>query len=346
VPTLHAVLPDAVHDPARPSGGNTYDRRLLAGLAALGWRVQEQLVAGRWPEPDAAGRRSLAEAVGRTGSGVPVIVDGLLASRSPEVLVPLARRASLVVLVHLPLGGEPERAVLAAAAAVVTTSVWSRDRLVELHGLDPARVHIAEPGVDPAPVAPGTPGGGSLLCVGAVTPLKGHDVLVEALATLTDLSWSCVVAGSLDVDASFAADVVERTRRAGVADRVTFAGPLEADALRTAYSAADLVVQPSRLETYGMAVADGLARGLPVVASDVGGLPRTLGSTGSGRRTGPGLLVGAGDPDALAAALRTWLTDSRLRDYLRAAALSRRGTLAPWSETALRFTSVLMSIVP
>ncbi|WP_323095279.1 glycosyltransferase family 4 protein [Intrasporangium sp. YIM S08009] len=343
MPTLHAVLPDAVHDPARPSGGNTYDRRVLAGLADLGWTVREQLVAGRWPEPDAVGRRSLADAVGRVGAGAPVLVDGLLASRSPDVLVPLARRVPLVVLVHLPLGGEPERAVLAATAAVVTTSAWSRDRVVALHGLDPARVHIAEPGTDSAPLAVGSPGGGSLLCAGAVTPLKGLDVLADALATLTDLPWRCVVAGSLEVDAPFAAGVVERTRRAGVADRVTFAGPLTADALGAAYATADLLVAPSRSETFGMAVADALARGLPVVASDVGGLPQTVRGAGG---PAPGLLVPAGDPAALAGALRAWLTDPGLRGRLRTGAVARRETLAPWSETARQVAAVLGTLCP
>lgn len=343
MPTLHAVLPDAVHDRTRPSGGNTYDRRVLGGLTSLGWTVHEQLVTGRWPEPDAVGRRSLADAVGRVGSGGPVLVDGLLASRSPDVLVPLARHAPLIVLVHLPLGGEPERAVLAAAAAVVTTSEWSRDRLVALHGLDPARVHVAEPGTDPAPLAAGTPGSGSLLCVGAVTPLKGLDVLADALATLTDLPWHCVVAGSLEVDASFAADIVEGTRRAGIAGHVTFAGPLTVDALGDAYAATDLLVAPSRVETYGMAVADALARGLPVVASEVGGLPQTVQGVGGAV---PGLLVPPGDPAALAQALRTWLTDAGLRGRLRTAAAARRDTLAPWAETARRLAAVLRALVP
>lgn len=341
MPTLHAVLPDTVRDPVRPSGGNTYDRRVLAGLTTLGWTVHEHLVAGRWPEPDDAGRRSLADAAGRVGRSGLVLVDGLLASRSPDVLVPLARRARLVVLVHLPLGGEPERTVLAAAAAVVTTSAWARDRLLTLHVLDPGLVHVAEPGTDPAPLALGTPGGGSLLCVGAVTPLKGVDVLTDALATLADLPWRCVVAGSLEVDPPFATDVAERTRRDGFEQRIAFAGPLATEALDEAYAAADLLVAPSRVETYGMAAADALARGIPVVASHVGGLPQTVRGAGEAL---PGVLVPAEDPLALAGALRGWLTDAALRERLRAGAAVRRESLAPWSETVRRVAEVLSSL--
>ncbi len=125
---LHAVVPDSVPDELRPSGGNTYDRRLVEGLRSLGWSVAEHLVPGVWPDPDAASRRALEDVAARLPDGDPTLVDGLLASNSPEVLVPLARRLPLAVLVHLPLEGPRERAVLDAAAAVLTTSQWTRDR--------------------------------------------------------------------------------------------------------------------------------------------------------------------------------------------------------------------------
>ena len=107
--------------------------------------------------------------------------------------MPQARRLRLVVLVHMALGHRPadgvadevrmrERAVLSVAAAVVTTSAWTRRRLLELYALPGHRVHVAEPGVDAADLATGTAAGGALLCVAAVTSDKGHDVLLDALA--------------------------------------------------------------------------------------------------------------------------------------------------------------------
>ncbi|GAA2039522.1 glycosyltransferase family 4 protein [Terrabacter terrae] len=355
MPTLHALLPEAVRDPTRPSGGNTYDTRLLTELQGLGWRVEEHLVAGSWPVPDAAGRRSLGEAAARPPTGGLVLVDGLVASGSPEVLVPLARRACLVVLVHLPLGGIGELAVLRAASTVITTSAWSRDRLLRMHGLvgsEGARVHVVEPGVDSAPLAAGTPAGGGLLCVGAVTPLKGQDLLVDALGSLTDLPWRCVCAGSLEIDVPFADEVVRRARAAGIADRVSFPGPLRSEELADAYASADLVVQPSRVETYGMVVTEALARAVPVAASSAGGLPSTLrGPGGEGRVEGavettdlPGFLVAAGDPHALAAGLRSWLTEADLRDRLRQYAVARRSRLLPWSGTA-RHVAALLAVL-
>src|SRR5204863_443994 len=82
-------------------------------------------------------------------------------------------------------------------SAVVATSPWAARRLVAQHGLGAERVHVAAPGADRAPLAPGTDGVTHLLCVGAVTATKGQDLLVEALATVADLPWSCDLVGPL-----------------------------------------------------------------------------------------------------------------------------------------------------
>ena len=100
-------------------------------------------------------------------------------------------------------------------------------------------------------------------------------------------------------------------QRHGLDDRVRLTGPLTGAALDAAYAAADLLVVPSRAETYGMVVTEALARGIPVLASDAGGLPETLGRDPGGRV--PGVLVQSGDAAALAAALRGWLIDSGRR---------------------------------
>ncbi len=273
-----------------------------------------------------------------------VLLDGLIASTAPEALVPQARRLRQVVLVHMPLGHRPpddeagavrarEREVLAAAAAVVTTSAWTRRRLGELYALPADRVHVTEPGVDAACLAPGTAAGDALLCVAALTPDKGHDVLLDALATATDLSWRCACVGSLVRDPAFADGVRRRARDSGLGDRVRFPGPLTGAELDRAYAAADLLVLASHAETYGMVVTEALARGLPVLATEVGGVTEALGQGEDGTR--PGLLVPPGDPAALGAALRTWLGDAELRARLRRAARERRASLRRWHATDL-----------
>jgi glycosyltransferase involved in cell wall biosynthesis len=327
VSTVHFVVPASIDDEARPSGGNTYDRRVRSGLAAVGWTVLVHEVSGA----DA----SLAQALARIPDGSVVLLDGLVASPAPDVLAPESGRLRLVVLVHMPLGrDEPdarEAAVLSAAASVVTTSAWARGVLLANYALQGDRVHVAEPGVEPAAVAPGTATGGSLLSVAAVIPGKGHDVLVAALATLPGRQWRCLCAGSLERDPDFVASLRRRASDGGLNGRLRFAGALPEADLARSYAEADLLVFPSRSETYGMVVTEALARGVPVVAADVGGVPEAMGHGTDADR--PGALVPPDDAAALGAALRAWLGDADLRRRWRRAARERRETLTGWSKT-------------
>jgi glycosyltransferase involved in cell wall biosynthesis len=357
-PDIYVVVPGDIDDPGVPSGGNVYDRRLCRELAGAGRPVREIAAPGAWPCPDAAARAGLDRSLAALPDGAVVLLDGLVACGVPDIVVPHASRLRPAVLVHMPLADEGdahldalERDTLRAAAAVVATSPWAMKRLIRQHGLDPARVHAVPPGTDPAPLAAGTAGtagtpatGGSggpprLLCVASVTPRKGHDVLAEALGGVADLPWTCVCAGSLHRDTAHVARVRALIDRHGLGDRVDLAGPRTGADLDAAYAAADLAVLPTRSETYGMVVTEALARGTPVLTSDVDGVPETLGHAPGGAV--PGLLVPPDDPAALTAALRRWLLDPGLRDRLRAAARLRRGTLHGWDETSRRMAAVL-----
>lgn len=339
--TLYAVLPSGVDDRTRPSGGNVYDRRVLRGLAERGRPVVELPVAGSWPTPEPGDLHELDTLLVGIPEGSVVLVDGLVASGSAAVLPRYAGRLRVVVLLHMPVG--PDRAeemVLTSAAAVVTTSEWSRDRIREWYG---ARdVQVAVPGTDP--VHPRTPragvgGGTSFLCVAAVHPGKGHDLLLEALGSLGDRAWTLHCVGSLDVDPDHAAGLQTQVYARSWERRVIFTGPLVGSALAAAYDDADLLVLPSRSESYGMAVVEALAHGLPVVATSVGGVPEALGRGPVGGL--PGMLVPAEDPRALAGALRAWLDDPGLRERLEYAAARRRHTLRRWDDTVTDVAAVL-----
>jgi glycosyltransferase involved in cell wall biosynthesis len=330
--TLHVVLPNDIDDPATPSGGNAYDRRVCGGLAASGWTLREHAVHGAWPRPGAAERADLARVLAGLPDNALVLIDGLIASAVPDVLVPAAGRLRLVVLVHMPLDDDAEGEALAAARAIVTTSAWTRRRLIDRYALPADRVHVAPPGVDPAPVAPGSGAGTRLLCVAAVTPHKGHDLLAEALAKVADLPWICVCVGALDRDPGFVDRLRAQIGSYGLADRMRLVGPRTGGRLDTAYAGADLLLLASRGETYGMVVTEALARGIPVLATAVGGLPETLGRAPDGSL--PGLLVEPGDPAAVAGAVRRWLGEPGLRDRLRGAARARRTALTGWAVTS------------
>lgn len=341
---VHVLLPGDVDDPARTSGGNVYDRRVCDGLAAAGVTVHELPVAGAWPRPDDVARAALSDALAAVPSGDPVLLDGLVACGAPDVVAPHADRLRLTVLVHLPLGDEAgldpataaelterERATLQAASSVVATSPWAARRIADVHGV-PA--HVATPGVDPVPVTP-SGDGGRLLCVGSVTPTKGHDLLVEALALVTGQEWTCRIVGPLVRDPDHVAALRAMITHHHLDDRVQLTGPQR----DVPWAGADVLVLPSRTETYAMVVTEALARGIPVLAADVGGVAETLGHAADG--SVPGLLVPAGDVAALAAALRRWLGDPDLRGAARRSALSRRGELDGWEVTTRCLATVL-----
>jgi glycosyltransferase involved in cell wall biosynthesis len=326
------VLPEGVDDPRRPSGGNTYDRRICRELAATGWAVDVHVIPGAWPRAGGPAHAALATVFDRIADGDVVVVDGLVASAAADVLVPRAARLRFVVLLHMPLGGDSEAAVVSCAASVVVTSAWTEGLVHRTYGARNGRVRVAEPGVDAAQVAPGTATGGELLCVGAVIPGKGHDLLVDALERIAHLHWHCVCVGTLERDPGYGEQLRHRVDEAGLEGRIRFTGVRTDSELERLYGEADVLVLPSRAETYGMVLTEALARGLPVIASDVGGVPEAVGHVSGGAR--PGILVRADDADAVREALTAWLGDAGLRADLRRAALERRGALRPWTATA------------
>ena len=371
---VQVIVPEGFDDPGQPSGGNIYDRRVCAGLAQVGWDVLVTTVAGAWPVPGPDARAHLARIVSAIPDGATVLIDGLIASTAPAQLLPHAGRIRITVLLHMPqptdLDADPEasaqrseRDVLRAAVGVIATSEWTRQQVLARYAIPADRVHVAQPGVDrvvapagsvpagsgearPVPAGP-VPAGpsparaarGHLICVGVLSHHKGQDLLIEALAELADLDWQCVLAGPLDRDPDFVEQLQARITDLRYGRRIQLTGVLSGPALSRAYATADLLVAPSRSETYGMTVTEAIAYGLPVIAAEVGGLPEALGCTAEGTR--PGQLVPPDDPAALAAALRDWLRDERYRTRLRAAARERCATLRGWDQTTQDITNAL-----
>ncbi|MGH1550427.1 glycosyltransferase family 4 protein [Leifsonia poae] len=260
-----------------------------------------------------------------------VLVDGLLVARETGAVAAEVRRLHFVILTHMIDGelGDAERADYRAARQVIATSGWTRAELIAQDAAEPHAITVAHPGTDEfAPSSPST-SGGRLLCVGAVAPQKGQDLLVEALSAFADRpGWTCTLAGSLTTDPGFVAALRASIEASGLGDRVVLAGVLTGDALAEAYARADLVVQPSRLESYGMAVADALAHGIPVLATEVGGLPEAIGVNDAA------MIVPPDDPWAIRVVLQRWWASAELRRALQEAALRARGARRSWTSTA------------
>jgi glycosyltransferase involved in cell wall biosynthesis len=326
------VVPEAIADPATVSGGNVYDLALRDGLTALGWDVRMV--------PAPLGERGMHAVLSDAPDGALVLVDGLLAGSAPDAFVRGSGRLSLVVLAHMVAASiasaderaeaaERERRAFDAARYIVATSAWTRDELLSEGVSRPGRVVVARPGTVASSAATGSPSGARLLCVGVVAPHKGQDLLLRALAGLDERpEWTCTFAGSVDLDPEFAGTLKELAAASGLADRVHFTGVLSRHELEEEYASTDLLVVPSRAESFGMAAAEALAHGIPVLATRVGGVPEAVSNSGAA------LLVPPGDPWALRVVLEQWCTDAARRRSLKAEAVQAMAGTRKWSETA------------
>ncbi len=328
-----------------PTGGYRYDRRIIEGLRTLGWQVEHRTLDASFPYPTPA---ALGEAQ-RVLAGIPdqetVVVDGLAFGALPESAASHRRRLDLIALVHHPLwletGLDPDRAAtlrssetraLAQARRIIVTSP-STARLLQGHGIAADRIRVVTPGVDPAPVATGSAGPVlRLLCVATLTPRKGHDVLLRALAPLAPLPWHLHCVGTLDRDPRWAAELARLRRDLGLDGRVSFTGALDDAALQRQCAQADLFVLPTRFEGYGMVVAEALARGLPVVATRTGALPDLV-------PLEAGILVPPEEPAALGDALGRLMADAGLRHQLAAGSRAAGLKLPNWPDATRDFAA-------
>jgi glycosyltransferase involved in cell wall biosynthesis len=320
-------------DVPEPTGGNVYDLSLAEAMRRDGDEV----------DVIACESGDLA-ALLRDPSPDHVLVDGLLACPHPGAL----GGSRPAILVHMPIAWRPgitadeaaeldllEAEALAVSSMVIATSRWSAHYLAERHRVK--GVAVVPPGVDPAEVVEGSDPP-LIVHLAALSAHKNQLGLVRSLADLADLPWQARLAGSLDVDPAYVAEVRGAIDAAGLADRVSVPGVVARD---EAWAGADLSVLPSHAEAYGMVVTESLARGIPAIVTD-GGPAEALGVDHEGRR--PGAVIPRDDPHALTAELRRWLTDAAHRSALRRRALARRDTLEGWDVAAARMREALTAI--
>ena len=333
-------------DLATPTGGYRYDRRVIEELEKLGWNVRVLTLPGDFPSPSGASLRKTEELLAVTSEEAPVFFDGLAFGAIPsEILVRVPRR--YVALVHHPLAFETglspervsyfrqaERAALVHAVHVVVTSAATKDFLVSDFGVTIECITVAEPGTEPAPRARGSVGSPRFLSVGAISPRKGFRILVEALSAIAELDWDCRIAGSLDRDRNEAAALRKCIAEARLEERVILLGTLDEDRLQAEYDRATLFVLPSHFEGYGMAFAEALAHGLPVVACSGS-------ATGSTVPAAAGVFVPAGNAERLAAALRHLLSHPAEIGKRSDAAWEHAKNLPRWRDTAAKIAAVL-----
>ena len=255
-------------------------------------------------------------------------------------------------------GGDPEpgwrdRAeaeIVQCADAICVSCEPEADQFRRLYGEPQGRLEIVAPGVEHAFFAPGDQRGARhaidvdpdrpvVLFVGRIQALKGPDVAIGALAELAATDAQLLVVGGAS-GSSGTAELADAQRLAddlGLADRVRFVAPQPHHILSSYYRAADVVVVPSRSESFGLVALEAAACGIPVVASAVGGL---LSLIDDGRT---GTLVSERTPKAFAAAIDELLSDPLRRAEMGAAAVQRARRYT-WSFAAARLRRVYTDV--
>lgn len=240
---------------------------------------------------------------------------------------------------------DAETEVISCSDVITANSIAESQQLVRLYDADPLRIEEIAPGVEHALFSPGDQAGArravglgagpALMFVGRIQPLKGVDVAVRAFAALDRPDATLMIVGGASGRGGDAE--VERIHRLvddlGVRSQVRFVPPLPHHLLSTYYRAADLVLAPSRSESFGLVALEAAACGTPVVAAAVGGL-RTLVDHG---RTG--FLVEGRDP-AVYAAFANEILDSPLLAAEIAMNAAERARAYTWTAMADRLIAV------
>jgi glycosyltransferase involved in cell wall biosynthesis len=333
------------------TGGYIYDQRIVDGLRARDWAVDVRELDPGFPTPTAAALVDAAQVLAAIPDGSIALIDGLALGAMPDQAEHERTRLQIVALVHLPLAADAgltpdaaarllasERRALACASLVVVTGACTRSALAD-YGVDPDRIALVHPGTDRAPLSSGSGGATvELLTVATLTRRKAHDVLFRALATLPRTGWHLTCVGSLDREPRTVDALRTLLASEGLEALVTLAGDVDDERLEECYRQADAFVLATLHETYGMAVAEAIAHGLPVVSTTDRAISELVGDDA-------GILVPPGEVVPLSEALASIIADAALRARLAAAARHLRERLPSWDDAADRMAAALLGVI-
>ena len=338
-------------DLGMPTGGYGYDRRIIAGLETLGWRVRKLSLGSGFPFPSSGVLQQAERRLADLPLDSLVVVDGLAFGVMQAAAQRLAHKLRLIALLHHPLGlenglAEEQKAALLASEgealkhvrAVIVTSPATAAQVATLFPAADGKTKVVKPGTERTEVAAKSPSHEvRLLSVGTVVPRKGYDVLVEALEHLAGLPWRLDIAGGTDADPDCFAKVQAQVAAAGLEDRVKFHGAVPQSGLEPLYRQADAFVLASRYEGYGMAYTEAIAYGLPVIGSGGGAVRDTL-------PDGAAIYCETGNAGELISALKAVLTGADLRAAMSKRALETARNLPTWAEAAAGFAELLEAV--
>lgn len=330
------------------TGGYGYDRRMIAGLEALGWDVELLALGDGFPAPELAVKQNAERLLSALPDGALVMIDGLAFGILDDWATREAARLGIVALVHHPLAletgldadrqavlHESERKALSFARHIVVTSPETGREVESRFAIPPDDITVALPGTDPAPVSACDGDPPHIVSVGSLIPRKAHHVLVDALKRIENLPWSATIAGSRDMDPPTAQALERQIASLGLHDRILLAG--DCDDTRALLATTDIFALASRYEGYGMVFAEALSQGVPVIACRAGAIPDVV-------PPDAGILVPVDDSAAFAEALEKMITDKAFHAEMAAAARRAGERLPGWDDTARTISEALEAI--
>jgi glycosyltransferase involved in cell wall biosynthesis len=357
-----------------PTGGYTYNRRVLALLPQYRIDAQHLWLPDGYPAPSQADLQWTANAFAKLSRKAVLMVDGLAYGAMPPDVIERAP-CPIIALVHHPLCLETglsearqaelrtsEVLALSLARSVIATSAATARTLIDEFGVLGERITVAMPGTDrppsvvrilpPLAKAPRrrksttsqpkstTPVPVQMLSVGSIVPRKGYDVLVKALDRLRNVpEWRLTIAGATDRSPETTSALLAQIMYSNCWDRVRLAGPMSEQALAELYSSSDIFVMSSLYEGYGMVLAEAMARGLPIVCTTGGAAADTVPDSA-------GIKVPPGDETALTQAIDRVLRDAALRQHLANGSLAAGQALPRWEDTTATIAAVIKELAP
>jgi glycosyltransferase involved in cell wall biosynthesis len=336
------------------SGGYLYDRFIVRELTVQGWDVELLSLGPGFPFPEQKTLNEAEQLLSQIQPGKPIVIDGLALGVMPEAIARVSVNHPIIALIHHPLAYESgltvdqqvklqksERLALSYTDHVIVNSPLTAQSLMESFGVHDKKITIVLPGTNQ--VSPPlyqvrnhftSQNKFRWLAVGSIIPRKGFDILIKALAPLNEMTWSLSIVGDNTRDMKTYSNLLENIAYFQLQDRIHIHGVIDSIHLDSLYREADGFVLASLFEGYGMAYAEALSYGLPIVGTIGGAISQTVPDSA-------GILTPPGDVTSLSSALKLVMRDSHRREQLSLGAKDAAEKLPTWAESAKIFANVI-----
>ena len=242
-----------------------------------------------------------------------------------------------------------ESEVIGCSDVILSNSSFEMEQLITKYDADPSRIEIVPPGVDHSIFKPSSKKEARaqlnlsadpiLLFVGRIQPLKGADLAVLTLSELSHEAAHLVLVGGSSGPEGPREEkrIRQMVDELGLTQRVTFIEPQKHEKLVNWYQAADVVIMPSKSESFGLVALEASATGVPVVASSVGGLQTIIEHDLSG------YLIDDRDPFSYASYVSKNIDDSNKAESMSVEAIKKSRSFT-WSVTAARLRRICLDL--